>query len=520
MRIFTCAGKGMHSPRAGSAIRGNDSEVSPWPREASFGFRPADNAAYIGVMPFRAILAGTILFALLPCRAAAPPNLLLFLADDMTWTDLGCYGNPDAKTPNIDRLASEGVRFTRCYNAAPTCSPLRQSLYTGLYPVRNGAHPNHSRVREGVRSLPHHLKPLGYRTAIVGKRHEAPAKAFPFEYLGGSHGDMGRTPDGADLPLGKAREFMARDAAQPWCLVIASNQPHTPWNRGDASAYPPASLSVPPFLVDTPELREGLSKYYAEITYMDGQVGRVMRDLKELDAEKNTVVLWLSEQGSQLPFGKWTCYDMGVHAAAALRWPGTVGKGTQSDALISYVDVVPTFVELAGGDPAGLGLDGKSFAPLLKGETTTHNEVVFSMNTTRGIYQGSEAYGIRSATDGRWLYIRNLHSESRFQNLVTQRGAIFDSWRKVDSDFARARVKAYQARAAEELFDLSKDPWCMDNLAGRRESATRQAALSRRLDAWMRQQGDEGDATERAASQRQPKDRPWTRNGAYARQVR
>jgi len=404
-------------------------------------------------MRFRALLILIALASAPLASAGARPNLLLFLADDMTWTDLGCYGNPDVKTPNIDRLAGEGVRFTRCYNAAPTCSPLRQSLYTGLYPVRNGAHPNHSRVREGVRSLPHHLKPLGYRTAIVGKRHEAPAKAFPFEYLGGSHGDMGRTPDGADLPLGKAREFMARDADQPWCLVIASNQPHTPWNRGDASAYPPARLTVPPFLVDTPELREGLSKYYAEITYMDGQVGRVMRDLKELDAEKNTVALWLSEQGSQLPFGKWTCYDMGVHAAAVLRWPGTVAKGTTSDALLSYVDVVPTFVELAGGEPAALDLDGRSFAPLLKGETTTHNEVVFSMNTTRGIYHGSEAYGIRSATDGRWLYIRNLHSESRFQNSVTQRGAIFDSWRRVDSDFARARVEAYQARATEELFE-------------------------------------------------------------------
>ena len=121
--------------------------------------------------------------------AAEKPNLLLFLADDMTYTDLGCYGNPDVKTPAIDQLAREGLKFTRCYNSAPTCSPLRQSLYTGLYPVRNGAHPNHSRVYAGVKSIPHYLEPLGYRVAIVGKRHEAPAAAFPFEYLGGSHGD-------------------------------------------------------------------------------------------------------------------------------------------------------------------------------------------------------------------------------------------------------------------------------------------------------------------------------------------
>ena len=451
---------------------------------------------------------------------AQPPNLLLFLADDMTWTDLGCYGNPDVRTPNIDRLAKQGVRFTRCYSSAPTCSPLRQSLYTGLYPVRNGAHPNHSRVHDGVRSLPHHLKALGYRTAIVGKRHEAPATAFPFEYLGGGHGDGGKTPEGADLPLDKARAFMAGDAGQPWCLVVASNQPHTPWNRGDAGAYPPAKLTIPPYLVDTPELREGLSAYYAEIAYMDGQVGRVMEFLKDLKQEQNTVVLWLSEQGSQLPFGKWTCYDMGIHAAAVLRWPAVVESGAESDALLSYVDVVPTFVELAGGNPEKLNLDGRSFAPLLRGETGSRNEIVFSMNTTRGIYHGSEAYGIRSVTDGRWLYIRNLHSDELFQNSVTHKGRFFASWKGVDSDFARSRVKAYQNRPAEELFDLSSDPWCLKNIAHKPETASKQEALSRRLQAWMKQQGDLGDATERGARDRQPKNRPWSKKGAYARQVR
>ena len=115
--------------------------------------------------------------------SARPPNLLLFLADDMTFTDLGCYGNPDVRTPRLDRLASEGIRFTRFYSSAPTCSPLRQSLFTGLYPVRNGAHPNHSRVYDGIKSIPHHLRPLGYRVGIVGKRHEAPPPHFHLRCL-------------------------------------------------------------------------------------------------------------------------------------------------------------------------------------------------------------------------------------------------------------------------------------------------------------------------------------------------
>ncbi|KAA5545504.1 sulfatase [Roseiconus nitratireducens] len=447
---------------------------------------------------------------------AAPPNLLLFVADDMTYTDLGCFGHPDVKTPHLDALAADGCRFTRCYNSAPTCSPLRQSLYTGLYPVRNGAHPNHSRVYDHVRSLPHYLRSLGYQTAIVGKRHEAPASAFPFEMLGGQHHDGGRSPDGADLPLDLARQFLGDRGDHPWCLVVASNQPHAPWNRGDASAYPPDQLTVPPYLVDTPESRQALSKYYAEITYMDRQVGEVVKILNDLGQADNTLTLWLSEQGSQLPYGKWTCYEMGIHAAAIARWPGTIAPGRVSDALISYVDVVPTFVQLAGGDPSSLDLDGTSFAPVLRGEADSLHEYVFSVNTTRGIYHGSEAYGIRSVTDGDWLLIRNLHPENRFENMVTFRSDVFASWKRTETPFARQRVSGYQQRPATELFQVSEDPWCLNNLADQTRTADTQQRLTVALEAWMKQQGDRGRATEMSAETRQPAKRPWARKNGYA----
>ena len=448
-------------------------------------------------------------------QAEKPPNLLLFLADDMTYTDVGCFGNSDIRTPYIDRLAKQGMRLTRCYNSAPTCSPLRQSLFTGLYPVKNGAHPNHSQVRVGVRSLPQYLRPLGYRVGLAGKRHEAPASAFPFEQLGGSHGDGGKTPYGADLPMDRAKAFLARDAEQAWCLVVASNQPHTPWNRGDAGAYPPEKLTVPPYLVDTKELREGLSKYYAEISYMDQQVGQVKGILRELKQEENTLIIWLSEQGSQLPFGKWTCYDMGIHSAAVVRWPGKIRAGVESQALVSYVDIVPTFLEMAGGEPEAESLDGRSFLPVLLGQAQSHHESVFAINTTRGIYHGSEAYGIRAVTDGDWLFIRNLHPQAKFQNMVTHRDPIFASWKTVGSDFARSRLERYVKRPAEELFNLKNDPWCLENLAGSPSLAKHKRELSRSLSAWMKEQGDVGDATERLAKTRQPKERPWAKRGVY-----
>ena len=179
--------------------------------------------------------------------------------------------------------------------------------------------------------------------------------------------------------------------------------------------------------------------------------------------------------------------------------------------MVSYVDVVPTWIELAGGTPESLDLDGTSFSDVLRDRTDHHHDVVFATHTTRGIHNGSEAFATRAATDGEWLYIRNLHLEEQFQNMITKRDGIFRSWKSVDTQFARERVKNYQHRAAEELYDLKTDPWCLKNQFGKADDQ----GLSAKLDAWMKQQGDQGDATERDAKSRQPNYKPWSKNGSY-----
>ena len=150
------------------------------------------------------------------CQAAVAakkvrPNIVLVMADDLNWNDLGCYGNKDIKTPNMDQLAREGLRFTHCFTATAMCSPTRQQLYTGVFPVRNGAYPNHSKVKPSARSLVHHFKPLGYRVGLVGKRHFGPPASFPFETVNNK----------------TAKEFISREG--PFLLVVASGFPHTPW---------------------------------------------------------------------------------------------------------------------------------------------------------------------------------------------------------------------------------------------------------------------------------------------------
>ena len=135
----------------------------------------------------------TLLLTLSAVNAAeskvAKPNLLFVIADDCTYRDIGCYGG-QAHTPNIDRLATQGMRFTQCFQAAPMCSPTRHNIYTGLYPVKSGAYPNHTFAKDGTKSVVHYLKPLGYRVALSGKRHIAPQEVFPFEYSGRKNPDL------------------------------------------------------------------------------------------------------------------------------------------------------------------------------------------------------------------------------------------------------------------------------------------------------------------------------------------
>jgi len=430
---------------------------------------------------------------------AAKPNLVFIIADDCTFRDIGCYGG-QAKTPHIDRLANQGMRFTRCFQAAPMCSPTRHNIYTGLYPVKSGAWPNHTRAYPHVKSIVHYLRPLGYRVTQTGKTHINPREVFPFENFGG-----GKNPD-----MNYIDRLFAETAkgGKPFCLFACSNEPHSPWNKGDASAYPPDEVKLPPYIVDTPRVRSDFSKYLAEITYFDSQVGEVLALLDKHKLADNTLVMVVSEQGNAFPFAKWTCYDHGLQSAMVVRWPGRVKPGAVSDAMVEYVDVAPTFIDTAGGKPVA-GLDGKSFLPVLVGEAKRHKEHVFGIMTTRGINNGTDAFAIRSVRGERYKLILNLNHESQFTNACTKMPLFQSMIAKANGGdrLAKRLVYAYQHRPAVELFDLKADPLEMNNIASQAGSELHIKRLRGKLEAWMEAQGDEGVATEMKAIERQRRGR-------------
>ncbi len=426
------------------------------------------------------------------------PNIMFIIADDCTHRDLGCYGG-QASTPHIDKLSSEGMRFTRCFQAAPMCSPTRHNIYTGLYPVKSGAYPNHTRVDAGITTIVQHMKELGYRVAQSGKTHVGPAKVFDWEKIPGAS-----NPD-----FDKVDRFMQSCAgdSQPFCLLLCSNEPHSPWDKGDASRYPPEKITLPPYFVDTPETRQSMSKYLAEITYFDGQVGEALALLDKHGLSDNTLVVVVSEQGSSFPFAKWTCYDNGLQSAMIARWPGKIQAGSVNPAMVEYIDLLPTFVEAAGGKPSD-AFQGASLMRVFAGQQQ-HKQHVYGIMTTRGINNGSDHFGIRSVRSDKYKYIWNLTADVEFKNACTQ-SPEFKSWQRLaaqgDAD-AIDKVKRYQFRPAVELYDVRRDPLEMNNLADDPQFETVKAELKAKLEQWMAQCGDEGQVTEMQALEHMAKGR-------------
>lgn len=445
----------------------------------------------------KTLAALALLFIVQFGLAAEKPNFLIIIGDDCTYNDLPLYGGENAKTPHLDAMASRGLTFNQAYLAEAMCQPCRAELYTGQYPLSNGSAWNHSSSRPETRSLPHYLRPLGYKVGLAGKVHVKPASAFPFDKVEGYDPSCVRNPTEAH-DNGPIKEYMSGD--DPFCLVVALVEPHVPWVMGDASQYPPKSLKLPPNLADTPVTRDHFSKYLAEITYMDDQVGEILEALEATGKKDNTLVLFTSEQGSQFPGSKWTNWNTGLHTALIAEWPGNIPIGKRTDALVQYADIAPSLIALAGGEIES-HIDGSSFAEVLHGNADEHRDFAYGLHNN--LPEGP-LYPIRSVTDGRFRYIRNLlpnelYIEKHLMGGGKLNNPYWATWMGDDpmkKPNSYQNIKRYMLRPREQLYRTAEDPYEMENLSKDGGYGEVKASLSAALDAWMESEGDPGAAVD------------------------
>lgn len=428
------------------------------------------------------------------------PDIIVYLSDDHGWEYFGCYGNADIQTPYLDSLAEAGMRFTHAFTPTPTCAPSRSTLYTGLYPARHGAMGNHTACHADLKTLPRYLRELGYRVAIAGKTHVKPEGLFDFEYIGGflpERADCPRKYRAEGLDTVSVQRFLSTHRQeypnQPACLILGDSNPHVTWEPN--KIYAPDTLSLPPYIADTPVARKALSNYYQDITTMDARIGEITAMLEEYGYAGNTVFIYTTDHGSEWPHCKWTLYDTGIRLPFIARWPGKIENGTVSDALISHIDFLPTLIDIAGGEPDE-HLDGRSFKNVLLGQQTAFRDKIYGTHTRDG---NMNVFPQRCVRDTRFKYILNLMPQNTWTTHFTEvegipesHAEVWKSWiekSKSDPEIARL-VYLIQYHPAEELYDVQTDPYEFNNLAFNPDALPILEQMHTDLTNWMEAQSD------------------------------
>ena len=421
---------------------------------------------------------------------ADQPNILVYLSDDHSQFDSSLYGNDNIPTPEFERLAADGMTFTHAFVASPSCAPSRAAMLTGLMPARNGAEANHTFPRLGTHCLTQDLQAAGYEVASFGKvAHGGPkqVRRYGFDFVGnGKPIDQVRTQVVQFL---NRREKSDR-ANKPLCLFVGTTNPHVAWDS--PATFDPTKVEFPPHHLDTPSTREHRAAYYEEIKELDAFLGE-LRSIADEKLGANTLFIHTSDHGSQWPFGKWTLYDYGIRVPFLAAWKGKIAAGSKSDAMLSWIDLLPTLLDIGGGEIPD-HIDGRSFADVLSGQTDEHRKVIFTTHTGDGI---KNIFPIRSIRTRDWKLIHNLHPEFAFTNHTDldrkpMAGAYWTEWAEIAKTDERAKriVDRYYQRPEWELFDVSKDKWEQTNLIDDPTQAERIADLKKRLAEWMESQGD------------------------------
>jgi arylsulfatase A-like enzyme len=428
------------------------------------------------------------------------PNILILMSDNHSWNHLGCYGDPVLETPVIDQLASEGIRFTYAFCSAPSCTPARASMLTGqdIWRLEEGANlwgslPVKFQVYTDL------LEEVGYLVGYEGKGWG------PGDYEAG-----GRTRNPAGNKYNSFEEFYNEvEKRQPFCYWYSSRDPHRPFKTGgwEKAGIEIDRIVVPPYLPDNEEVRKDIGDYYAEIENFDRDVDSYLQLLKEMGELENTLVIVCSDNGWQMPRGLANLYDFGTRIPLIISMPERYKEGRVVDDFVSLNDFAPTFLELAGIEVPDY-MNARSLVHILESDQDgivdkTRDLIVTARERHAWVRMEGAGYGARSIRTREFLYIRNYEPEKWPAGDPPLFGDVDAHMLHYPCATKMYLLKnrdeegttelfnlAFEKRPAEELYDLTRDPYQMNNVAGIAAYQDIKEKLSGQLTSYLKEQGD------------------------------
>jgi len=438
-------------------------------------------------------------FAAEPAAQPARPNILWLIAEDFG-THLGCYGTKEVWTPSLDRLAAEGVRYTKAFTTAPVCSPSRSAFMTGMYQTTIGAH-NHRSHRDdgyelpaGVRLLTDWIRDLGYFTLNL--------RVMPagFGFRGTGKTDWNFRTKGKPFDSDRWSDLKGN---QPFFAQLNFQETHRKFHAPKRAD--PARVELPAWTPDHPVARADWAEYLDSATELDRKIGLVLKQLEADGLAANTLIVFFGDNGEAHVRGKQFCYDSGLHVPLIIRWPQNLPApkqfkpGLVDDRLIAAIDFAPTMLDLAGSrKPARM--EGEIF---LGDRAAPPRQYVFGARDRCD----ETVFRFRTVRDARYRYIRNFTPERAFLQKNEYKEKEYPVWNLLKELHAAGKLAPAQeilcapSMAGEELYDLESDPDEIHNLAGSDEPQ-HQAVLKRlraSLEKWIEETGDQGRQLEPSA---------------------
>ena len=402
-------------------------------------------------------------------------NILWIMADDLG-TDLACYGTPEIRTPNLDRLAAEGARYTNLFTVAAVSSVSRSAMITGMYPVSINSHQHRTQFKS---ELPDSIKPItsffreaGYYVSNGTIKDRTKFGKTDYNFI--HHVDS--MYDGPD--------WSGRKEGQPFFAQIQISYPHRPFVRDGQHPVNPDKVSIPPYYPDHPVTRKDWALYLETIQTVDRQVGIIMDRLREEGLLENTVVFFFGDQGQPHLRAKQFMYEEGTHTPLLVRWPGKIQANTVCEDLVSNVDLSAQALTIAG-IPLPQHMHGQHFI----GADSPKREYIFSMRDRRD----ETVDRIRAVRSDRFRYIRNFYPERPYTQFNAYKKfsypvlTLMQVMNRKGTLSKEQKVFMAAERPAEELYDIHQDPYELDNLALSPDYADIKSEMSRVLDAWLLQ---------------------------------